>query len=48
MGGLCNIAPFIITCAVSSVLVDLKAYCIKKYIENDQANTADQQTSSTK
>ena len=42
-----NIAPFIITCAVSSVLVDLKAYCIKKYIENDQVNTADQQISST-
>lgn len=42
-----NIAPFIITCAVSSVLVDLKAYCIKKYIKNNQANTADQQTSST-
>lgn len=41
------VLPFVVGCGISSALVDLKLHCIKKYIENNQVNNADQQTSST-
>lgn len=41
------LAPFILSSLFSTTLVDLYEYYVKKYENNHQVNTADQQTSST-